>query len=198
MSMPFMVVKNEFSLVKLTILRVKKHKTCKIGFKTRKPVKSVKPGQTRIKSGQPVKNVKSVSISRFHVKLKFKRVCHLSCWIVDCCAYADSSLPSPNSQCPLPTPHSPPVTRHSTVHPSSLPLSLSPFPFPLSTLHQIKIKKSVDSVPLSTESTHQQRCLQSPLSQLVLLAIEIRSVLGETKVRIYSQALFFLSRLVCE
>jgi hypothetical protein len=74
-----MVVKNEFSLVKSTILRVKKHKTCKIGFKTRKPVKSVKPGQTRIKSGQPVKNVKSVSISRFHVKLKFKRVCHLSC-----------------------------------------------------------------------------------------------------------------------
>jgi hypothetical protein len=127
-----MVVKNEFWLVKSTILRVKKHKTCKIGFKTRKSVKSVKPGQTRIKSGQPVKNVKSVSISRFHVKLKFKRVCHLSCWIVDCCAYADSSLPSPNSQCPLPTPHSPPVTRHSTVHPSSLPLSLSPFPFPLS------------------------------------------------------------------
>jgi hypothetical protein len=39
------------------ILRVKRRKTCKIGFKTRKSVKSVKPDQTRIKSGQPVKNV---------------------------------------------------------------------------------------------------------------------------------------------
>jgi hypothetical protein len=119
-----MVVKNEFWLVK--------YKTCKIGFKTRKPVKSVKPGQTRIKSGQTVKNVKGVSISRFHVKLKFKRVCHLSCWIVDCCAYADSSLPSPNSQCPLPTPHPWPDTPQSTLHPFPFHFPLSPFHSPLS------------------------------------------------------------------
>jgi len=73
-----MVVKNEFWLVKSAILRVKMHKTCKIGFKTRKPVKSVKPGQTRIKSGQPVKNVKTGPISRFHVKCKTCALCWLS------------------------------------------------------------------------------------------------------------------------
>jgi hypothetical protein len=63
------------------------HKTCKIRFKTRKPVKSIKPGQTRIKSGQPVKNIKTGLISRFHMKFK---TCAL-CWL---------STPFPN---PLPT-----------------------------------------------------------------------------------------------
>jgi hypothetical protein len=46
------------------ILRVKTHKTCKIEVKTRKPVKSVKPGQTRIKMGQLEKNIKNVTFSR--------------------------------------------------------------------------------------------------------------------------------------
>ena len=52
------------------ILRVKTYKTCKIGFKTRKPVKSVKSDQTCVKSVQLVKNVKPGLISRFHVKYK--------------------------------------------------------------------------------------------------------------------------------
>jgi hypothetical protein len=52
------------------ILRVKTYKTCKIGFKTRKPVKSVKPDQTCVKLVQFVKNVKPGPISRFHVKYK--------------------------------------------------------------------------------------------------------------------------------
>jgi len=45
------------------ILRVKTHKTCKIGVKTQKPVKSVKPGQTRLKTGKLVKIVKNVTFS---------------------------------------------------------------------------------------------------------------------------------------
>jgi len=50
------------------MLQVKRRKTCKIKFKTRKPVKSVKPGQTRIKSDQLVKNIKTCPISRFLLK----------------------------------------------------------------------------------------------------------------------------------
>jgi hypothetical protein len=44
---------------------------CKIGVKTRKPVKSVKPGQTRLKTGQLGKNVKNVTFSR--VKQNFQQ-----------------------------------------------------------------------------------------------------------------------------
>jgi len=65
-----MVVKNEFWLVKSSILRVKRHKTCKIGFKNRKPVKSVKPSQTCIKSSQLIKNIKTGPSSRFLLKWK--------------------------------------------------------------------------------------------------------------------------------
>jgi len=79
---------------------------CKIGFKTRKPVKSVKPGQTRIKSGQPVKNVKLGPISRFHVKFKT-------------CVCADSAPPFP----------SPYPTRDWHSSDSTLrPFPFSPFP----------------------------------------------------------------------
>ena len=45
------------------ILGVKTYKTCKIGFKTRKPVKSAKLDQTRIKSVQLVKDIKLRPIS---------------------------------------------------------------------------------------------------------------------------------------
>jgi hypothetical protein len=48
------------------ILRVKTHKTCRIGVKTRKLVKSVKPGQTRIKPGQLVENITNVTFSGVH------------------------------------------------------------------------------------------------------------------------------------
>jgi len=46
------------------ILRVKTYITCKIKFKTQKSIKSIKPGQTHMKTVQLGKNVKHGPISR--------------------------------------------------------------------------------------------------------------------------------------
>ena len=136
------VVKNEFWLVN-TILRVKKHKTCKIEFKTRKPVKLVKPDQTRKNSVQPVKNVKIGLISRFLLKWKTSKQLPFS------------SLPFPLSTSPVST------------HPFFC-FTLSPFPFPQLTSGQAnwEIGSTLHS-PLTSSASDFTR-FDSPLTRTFL------------------------------
>ena len=117
------------------ILRVKTHKMCKIGVKTQKPVKSVKPGQTRLKTGKLVKIVKNVTFSWFHFKFKQMHKCSCAvcrpCWL--------NTLFSQSPPHPWPTLH--------TVTPHFVPVSLTPFSFSLSSFpfsHQIKKSLSPD------------------------------------------------------
>jgi len=124
-------------------------KTSKIGFKTQKPVKSVKLDQTCIKSGQPVKNIKTSQSLRFLLKWK-------TMWT------ALFALPSPLSMSP-------------TLH---FPFVLYPFPFsPIQICKNPKITsgqtdqeirlRSEKSIPL-TSSAFDFTCFDSPLTRTFL------------------------------
>ena len=163
-----MVVKNEFWLVKTLILRVKRHKTCKIGFKTWKPVKSVKPGQTCIKSSQLIKKVKTGPSSRFLLKWK-------TMWT------ALSAFPFPLFPVNI-----------------SIPLfcfTLSPFPpskFARTPNHQRLSRSRNQTEKWEICSTHQQR-----LWFYMFWLSTHQNVLGQKKVRIYKDAVIAWELFPC-
>jgi hypothetical protein len=134
------------------ILRVKTHKTCKIEVKTRKPVKSVKPGQTRIKMGQLEKNIKNVTFSRVNQNFQQMQKFWNALWL--------SSLFS----VPIPTP---PHPTHDIVKTSSL----SPYS---SILLKCSLSRSKDliSILLSPNSSPQSFLISSTLIFVISYPID--------------------------